>query len=89
MTGEQVSVPDSHSKVCLAEQPTNVVKVCASHTCSSAVERSRALWVELANGRRIEVAHGFDASTLELLVAVLDTPASKDRLPGTPSLARA
>jgi hypothetical protein len=40
--------------------------------------------VELANGRRIEVAHEFDASTLERLVAVLETPTSKVRLPGTP-----
>jgi|ERR1039458_7476357 hypothetical protein len=44
----------------------------AAPTRSSAVERCRALWVELANGRRIEVAHGFDASTLERLVAVLE-----------------
>jgi hypothetical protein len=44
----------------------------AAPTCSSAGERSRALWVELANGRRIEVARGFDASTLERLVAVLE-----------------
>ena len=39
---------------------------------ASVVERDRALRVELANGRRIEVAHGFDASTLERLVAVLE-----------------
>jgi len=38
----------------------------------SAGESSRPLWVELANGRRIEVAPGFDASTLERLVAVLE-----------------
>jgi hypothetical protein len=30
------------------------------------------LWVELMNGRRIAVAHGFDAPTLERLVAVLE-----------------
>jgi hypothetical protein len=47
-------------------------------------ERRSGLWVELANGRRIEVAHEFDASTLERLVAVLETPTSKVRLPGTP-----
>jgi hypothetical protein len=39
---------------------------------ASAVESRRALWVELANGRRIEVADGFDGSTLERLVAVLE-----------------
>jgi hypothetical protein len=39
---------------------------------ASAGERSRPLRVELANGRRIEVAPGFDASTLERLVAVLE-----------------
>jgi hypothetical protein len=39
---------------------------------ASAVGSSRALWVELANGRRIEVGTGFDASTLERLVAVLE-----------------
>jgi len=39
---------------------------------ASVVEGSRSLWVELANGRRIEVAPGFDASTLERLVAVLE-----------------
>ena len=36
------------------------------------VESRRALRVELANGRRIEIAPGFDASTLERLVAVLE-----------------
>jgi hypothetical protein len=30
------------------------------------------LWVELGNGRRIAVAQGFDATTLERLVAVLE-----------------
>ena len=44
----------------------------AAPTCSSAGERSRALWVELANGRRIELERGFDSSTLERLVAVLE-----------------
>jgi hypothetical protein len=39
---------------------------------ASAVESPRGLRVELANGRRIEVAPGFDASTLERLVAVLE-----------------
>ena len=39
---------------------------------ASVVESSRALWVELVNGRRIEVAPGFDASTLGRLVAVLE-----------------
>ena len=41
-------------------------------TGASAVEGSRSFWVELANGRRIAVAPGFDASTLERLVAVLE-----------------
>jgi hypothetical protein len=36
------------------------------------VESLRSLRVELANGRRIEVAPGFDASTLERLVVVLE-----------------
>jgi hypothetical protein len=36
------------------------------------VESLRSLRVELANGRRIEVAPGFDGSTLERLVAVLE-----------------
>jgi hypothetical protein len=39
-------------------------------TC--AVDSCRALWVELANGRRITVNDGFDASTLERLIAVLE-----------------
>jgi len=39
---------------------------------SSAAGSCIALWVELANGRRIEVAHGFDASTLARLVSVLE-----------------
>ena len=44
----------------------------AAPTCCSAGERSRALWVELANGRRIAVNDGFVASTLERLIAVLE-----------------
>lgn len=51
--------------------PVEIVRRTAP-VCASAVERDRALWVELANGRRIEVMHGFDASTLERLVAVLE-----------------
>ena len=49
-------------------------KVCngAAPSRACAVDSCRALWVELANGRGIEVAHGFDASTLERLVAVLE-----------------
>jgi hypothetical protein len=39
---------------------------------ASGAESCRTLCVELANGRRIEVADGFDASTLERLVAVLE-----------------
>jgi len=39
---------------------------------ASRVESRSGLHVELANGRRIEVGHGFDASTLERLVAVLE-----------------
>lgn len=31
-----------------------------------------ALWVELANGRRIGVGSGFDAATLERLLAVVE-----------------
>ena len=55
---------------------------------SMAVDRG-GLWVELANGRRIEVASGFDATTLERLLVVLDTPTIKDRLPGVPFLEKA
>jgi hypothetical protein len=36
------------------------------------MENRGALWVVLANGRRIKVAHGFDAVTLERLVVVLE-----------------
>jgi hypothetical protein len=51
--------------------PVELVNSAApSRAC--AVDSCRALWVELANGRRIEVAHGFDASTLERLVIVLE-----------------
>jgi hypothetical protein len=35
-------------------------------------KRSDALWVELDNGRRIGVGSGFDAATLERLLAVLE-----------------
>lgn len=38
----------------------------------SAAEIRSALWVELANGRRIAVSHGFDGATLERLIAVLE-----------------
>ncbi len=38
----------------------------------SASKLSSALCVELANGRRIEVGSGFDAATLERLLAVLE-----------------
>ena len=41
-------------------------------TSGAASKGSGALWVELANGRRIEVCPGFDAETLERLLAVLD-----------------
>jgi hypothetical protein len=37
--------------------------------------------LELANGRRIEVARGFDASTLERLVTVLEPVAHHRRYP--------
>lgn len=49
----------------------------------------RTLWVELANGRRIEVAAGFDASTLERLVAVLEAPGNNDRVRAPTSLQEA
>lgn len=39
---------------------------------SSVAQGRSALWVELANGRRVEVNDGFDASTLERLIAVLE-----------------
>jgi transposase-like protein len=39
---------------------------------AAAVESQGGLWLELGNGRRIEVGQGFDVSTLERLVAVLE-----------------
>ena len=39
----------------------------------SAASNGVSLWLELANARRIEVGHGFDAVTLERLIAVADT----------------
>jgi len=56
---------------------------------ASAVDSCSTLWVELANGRRIEVGDGFDASTLERLVAVLEGPAGNGQLPGPPALRKA
>ena len=47
---------------------------------------SRTLCVELANGRRIEVPQGFDASTLERLVTVLEGAAGNGRSPEFSSL---
>jgi hypothetical protein len=41
-------------------------------TSGATSKRSGALWVELANGRRIGVGSGFDAATLERLLAVLE-----------------
>ena len=38
----------------------------------SASNSHGALWVELANGRRIGVGSGFDAATLERLLTVLE-----------------
>jgi hypothetical protein len=49
---------------------------------ASAAGSCATLWVALANGRRIEVADGFDASTLERLVAVLEGGCGNGRLPG-------
>src|ERR1700686_1911968 len=49
------------------------VEIVASVVPAPSAEMSReALWVELGNGRRIAVAQGFDAPTLERLVAVLE-----------------
>lgn len=56
---------------------------------ASAVGSFRTLWVELANGRRIEVGDGFNTSTLERLVAVLEGPAGNERLQGFSSLRKA
>jgi len=39
---------------------------------ASASRLGSALWVELANGRRIVVGSGFDLATLERLLAVLE-----------------
>jgi hypothetical protein len=39
---------------------------------ASAFKASSALWVELVGGRRIGVAIGFDAATLERLIGLLD-----------------
>lgn len=41
-------------------------------TAQTAAERSGALLVELRNGRRIAVGRGFDATTLERLLTVLE-----------------
>lgn len=41
-------------------------------TSGAGSNRSGALWVELANGRRIGVGSGFDAATLERLLTVLE-----------------
>jgi hypothetical protein len=54
-----------------------------------AVEGCGALWVELANGRRIEVGDGFNTSTLERLLAVLEGAAGNGQLPGPPALRKA
>jgi hypothetical protein len=49
------------------------VEFVSSGASSPLTEVSRGgLWVELGNGRRIAVAQGFDATTLERLVAVLE-----------------
>ena len=49
------------------------VELISSGASSPLTEVSRGgLWVELGNGRRIAVAQGFDATTLERLVAVLE-----------------
>jgi hypothetical protein len=49
------------------------VEIVTSVAPTPSAEVSRgALWVELGNGRRIAVAQGFDATTLERLVAVLE-----------------
>ena len=58
-------------------------------TQASAVESCRTLMVELANGRRIEVGDGFNTSTLERLLAVLEGPVDNGRLPGPPALRKA
>lgn len=55
-----------------AASANRIVPVEIFDTGALAVESSRPLRVELANGRRIEVAPGFDASTLERLIAVLE-----------------
>ena len=39
---------------------------------SAAASSGSALWVELANGRRIGVGSGFDAAALRLLLQVLE-----------------
>jgi hypothetical protein len=44
----------------------------AADARACAVDSSRALRVELSNGRRIEVAQGFDAPTLQRLVSALE-----------------
>jgi len=51
--------------------PVELLNSIVPTRCSAAESRS-ALWVELANGRRNAVASGFDASTLERLLVVLE-----------------
>ena len=63
----QASVPGAASRIL----PVELVNGVGSSPCST-MEGRGALWVVLANGRRIEVAHGFDAVTLERLVVVLE-----------------
>jgi signal recognition particle GTPase len=41
-------------------------------TAQTAAERSGALLVELRRGRRIAVGRGFDATTLERLLTILE-----------------
>jgi hypothetical protein len=49
---------------------------------SASVELSGAIEVRFGGGRSLVVEPGFDARHLRELLAVLDTPASEDRLPG-------
>ncbi len=55
-----------------ASASNRILPVELVNSTASTSEGHSSFRVERANGRRIEVAPGFDASTLERLVAVLD-----------------
>lgn len=61
------SSPVAESRILLVELLTSM-----SAPTNTDGAAGTALWVELRNGRRIEVARGFDGPTLERLVLALE-----------------